>query len=66
MTVLINYNPMWGGIHEYNKAVETYNQTNDATNTQRSKSLKLWNQKVDKFFEAHANWGFVNCGQAGR
>ena len=22
MTVLINYNPMWGGIQEYNKAVE--------------------------------------------
>lgn len=39
---------------EFNESVVVFNKVINDTNSERSSMLKLWNKKVDKFFDKHA------------
>ena len=41
-------------VNEYNAAVQAFNKINESTNNQRKRYMDLWNQRVEQFFDAHA------------
>lgn len=42
-------------VNDYNDAVNIYNASNNSANEKRSKYLEQWNQKIEAFFDNHAN-----------
>lgn len=42
-------------VNEYNAALLVYNKINESANAKRSKYIEQWNQKIESFFDTHAN-----------